>query len=94
MRASRLLHQLGGRQQVTGPVEEGSVSHVSSAVTLRLAAGELAAELSGVDGRGAEGTVAAFPHSLLHMSLDISLQVMSSVKLCEEAAVLFLELTT
>ena len=34
------------------------------------ATGVLAAELSRVDGSGVELTVTAFPHSVLHLSLD------------------------
>ena len=77
----QVLHQLEGCQQVTGPIEEGSVSHVSGQVTLRPGTPKDAAKSPRVDGRGAEGTVAAFPHSLLHFSLDVQLQVKSRLRL-------------
>ena len=49
-----VLHELINWEQVTGPVEDGTINDtLSSQVTLWAAA----AELSGVNGRGAKGTV-------------------------------------
>ena len=71
-----VLHQLVGREKVTGAVYNGTIGDVSGQITARLATGELTTELPGVDGSGAEGAVTAFLHSLLQLSLDGSFQVM------------------
>ena len=71
-----MFHEFTSRQQVSGPVEDSTISDVSGLVAVP-AVSELAAELSRVDGRGAEGTVATLPYSLLHFPLDVCLQVLS-----------------
>ena len=77
-----MLHELVGREQVTGAIEDGTVGHEGSWGTVtRLAAGELTAELPRIDGTGAEVAVAAFPHCFLHISLDGLLQSKTSLNL-------------
>ena len=77
----KVLHELICAEQVTGAIEDGTVSGVSGQGTVtRLAAGELAAELPRIDGTGAEGTVTAFPHSC-HSSLDGLLQIQGLLNL-------------
>ena len=71
----KVCHELVCREQVTGAIDDGTVRHSSSmsdwlATGHCRATGVLAAELSRVDGSGAELTVTAFPHSVLHLSLD------------------------
>ena len=63
-------HDLSSRQQVSGSIDPGTINHVSGL-------SELAAELSRVDGRGAEGIVVTLPYSFLHFPLDVCLQVLS-----------------
>ena len=70
-----MLHQLGGREKVSGAIDDGSISDMSGQITVRLAAGELAAELSRIDGSGAEGAMTAFLHCLLHLFLDGYIQI-------------------
>ena len=65
-----MLDELVSREKVRGSVDNSTISDVSGLVTVRLAAGKLAAELSRVDGRGAEGTVTTLPNSLLYTHLD------------------------
>ena len=67
-----VFHELVCCEQVSGAIEDGTVSDVSVLVTT---------ELPGIDGSGAEVTVTAFPHSFLHISLDRGLQVKSLVHL-------------
>ena len=75
-----VAHELVGCQQVTGPIEDSTIGYVGSQVTLQpLTAGKLTAELPGIDCRGAEGTVATLPHCLLHLSLDVLLQVIFNI---------------
>ncbi len=67
-----VLHQLVGWEKVAGAIQDGSISDISGSVIIGVG---LAAELSRVDGSGAEGAVTVFLHSFLHLSLDGHLQV-------------------
>ena len=71
----KVCHELVCREQVAGAIDDGTVRHGSSMSDWLTtghchATGVLAAELSRVDGSGAELAVTAFPHSVLHLSLD------------------------
>ena len=62
-----MLHQLVGWEKVAGSIQDGSIGDIGGSV---IVSKSLAAELSRIDGRGAKGTVAAFPYSLLYFPLD------------------------
>ena len=71
-----VLQELICSEQVAGSIEDGTIGDVSGHITV-CAAGELAAELPSIDGRGAEFTVTTLPQCLLHLTLDGVLQTTS-----------------
>ncbi len=73
-----VLHHLVGWEKVAGAIQDGSISDISGSIIIAIG---LTAELPRVNGSGAEGAVTAFPYSLLHLSLDGHLQVISLLNL-------------
>ena len=67
-----VLHDLVCSEEVTGPIDGGSVNDVSDEGT-----GGLATELSREDGPGAEVTITSLPHSTLQLPLDGGLHILS-----------------
>ena len=67
-----VLHDLVCSEEVTGPIDGGSVNDVSDEGT-----GGPATELSREDEPGAEVTITKLPHSTLQFSLDGRLHILS-----------------
>ena len=67
-----VIHDLVSSEEVTGPIDGGSINDVSDEGT-----GGLATELSGEYEPGTEVTITSLPHSTLQFPLDGGLQIAS-----------------